>query len=189
MPKSFLVPMVVEQTSRGERAFDIYSRLLKENIIFLGSPSTTTSPTWSSPRCFFSQRRIRRRTFRSTSIRPAVRSPRAWRFWTRCGWCGPTSSPICVGQAASMARRAAGLRDQGQALQSAAFAHPDPPAFDERPGGAGHRHRHLREGNPAHARNAEQDSGRRHRPAGGTHRARRRSRLHPGAPSRRWSTA
>jgi ATP-dependent Clp protease protease subunit len=33
-----LIPMVVEQTSRGERAFDIYSRLLKENIIFLGTP-------------------------------------------------------------------------------------------------------------------------------------------------------
>lgn len=35
---SVLVPMVVEQTARGERAFDIYSRLLKENIIFLGTP-------------------------------------------------------------------------------------------------------------------------------------------------------
>lgn len=33
-----LVPMVVEQTPRGERAFDIYSRLLKERIVFLGSP-------------------------------------------------------------------------------------------------------------------------------------------------------
>jgi ATP-dependent Clp protease protease subunit len=33
-----LVPMVVEQTSRGERAFDIYSRLLNERIIFLGTP-------------------------------------------------------------------------------------------------------------------------------------------------------
>jgi ATP-dependent Clp protease protease subunit len=33
-----LVPMVVEQTARGERAFDIYSRLLKENIVFLGTP-------------------------------------------------------------------------------------------------------------------------------------------------------
>lgn len=33
-----LVPMVVEQTSRGERAFDIYSRLLKERIIFIGTP-------------------------------------------------------------------------------------------------------------------------------------------------------
>lgn len=38
MHNSVLVPMVVEQTSRGERAYDIYSRLLKENIIFLGTP-------------------------------------------------------------------------------------------------------------------------------------------------------
>lgn len=35
---NMLVPMVVEQTSRGERAYDIYSRLLKERIIFLGTP-------------------------------------------------------------------------------------------------------------------------------------------------------
>lgn len=34
---SFLVPMVVEQTNRGERAYDIYSRLLKDRIVFLGS--------------------------------------------------------------------------------------------------------------------------------------------------------
>ncbi len=33
-----LIPMVVEQTNRGERAYDIYSRLLKDNIIFLGTP-------------------------------------------------------------------------------------------------------------------------------------------------------
>ncbi len=37
-PADMLVPMVVEQTSRGERAYDIYSRLLRENIIFLGTP-------------------------------------------------------------------------------------------------------------------------------------------------------
>ena len=36
--QNYLVPMVVEQTSRGERAFDIYSRLLKERIIILGTP-------------------------------------------------------------------------------------------------------------------------------------------------------
>ena len=35
---SMLVPMVVEQTANGERAVDIYSRLLKERIIFLGTP-------------------------------------------------------------------------------------------------------------------------------------------------------
>ena len=33
-----LVPMVVEQTARGERAYDIYSRLLKDNIVFIGTP-------------------------------------------------------------------------------------------------------------------------------------------------------
>ena len=33
-----LVPMVVEQTGRGERAYDIYSRLLKDRIVFIGSP-------------------------------------------------------------------------------------------------------------------------------------------------------
>jgi ATP-dependent Clp protease protease subunit len=37
-PQAALVPMVVEQTARGERAFDIYSRLLKDNIIFIGTP-------------------------------------------------------------------------------------------------------------------------------------------------------
>ena len=36
--KNYLVPTVVEQTNRGERAFDIYSRLLKERIVFLGTP-------------------------------------------------------------------------------------------------------------------------------------------------------
>ena len=40
MPESKmqLVPMVVEQTNRGERAYDIFSRLLKDSIIFIGSP-------------------------------------------------------------------------------------------------------------------------------------------------------
>ena len=38
----YLVPVVVEQTSRGERSFDIYSRLLKERIVFLGTPLDDT---------------------------------------------------------------------------------------------------------------------------------------------------
>src|ERR1700674_2277630 len=37
-PKMTLVPMVVEQTNRGERAYDIYSRLLRDNIVFIGTP-------------------------------------------------------------------------------------------------------------------------------------------------------
>lgn len=37
-PRMQLIPMVIEQSSRGERAYDIYSRLLKENILFIGTP-------------------------------------------------------------------------------------------------------------------------------------------------------
>ncbi len=40
--RNYLVPTVVEQTNRGERAFDLYSRLLKDNIIFLGTPIDDT---------------------------------------------------------------------------------------------------------------------------------------------------
>ena len=40
--QNYLVPTVVEQTNRGERAFDLYSRLLKDNIIFLGTPIDDT---------------------------------------------------------------------------------------------------------------------------------------------------
>jgi len=40
--QNYLVPTVVEQTSRGERAFDLYSRLLKENIVFIGTPIDDT---------------------------------------------------------------------------------------------------------------------------------------------------
>lgn len=41
-PENYLVPTVIESTSRGERAFDIYSRLLKDRIIFLGTPIDDT---------------------------------------------------------------------------------------------------------------------------------------------------
>ncbi|MEP6661169.1 MAG: ATP-dependent Clp protease proteolytic subunit, partial [Acidimicrobiales bacterium] len=40
--RNYLVPTVVEQTNRGERAYDLYSRLLKDNIIFLGTPIDDT---------------------------------------------------------------------------------------------------------------------------------------------------
>ncbi|HSG98813.1 MAG TPA: ATP-dependent Clp protease proteolytic subunit, partial [candidate division Zixibacteria bacterium] len=42
VPRSQLVPMVVEQTGRGERAYDIFSRLLKDRIVFLGGPVEDT---------------------------------------------------------------------------------------------------------------------------------------------------
>ena len=38
LPSNYVIPTVIENTNRGERAFDIYSRLLKDIIIFLGTP-------------------------------------------------------------------------------------------------------------------------------------------------------
>ena len=48
-----LVPMVVEQTNRGERAYDIYSRLLKERIIFLTGPVDYHVATVITSQCLF----------------------------------------------------------------------------------------------------------------------------------------
>src|SRR4051794_24409381 len=48
-----LVPMVVEQTNRGERAYDIFSRLLKERIIFVTGPVEDGMSTWGGPQLFF----------------------------------------------------------------------------------------------------------------------------------------
>ena len=67
-----LIPYVIEQTSRGERSYDIYSRLLKERIIFLGEEVTDVSASvvWRS--CYFWRRRIRERILTYISTVPAV---------------------------------------------------------------------------------------------------------------------
>ena len=67
-----LVPMVVEQTNRGERAFDIYSRLLKERIIFVTGVVEDMMASLSRLSCCSSNRKIPRRKLRCTSIRPAA---------------------------------------------------------------------------------------------------------------------
>jgi ATP-dependent Clp protease protease subunit len=85
-----LVPMVVEQTSRGERAFDIYSRRLKENIIFLGTPIDDNVANLIIAQMLSSPPKIPRRTYRCTSTRRAARSPPDSRFWTRCDSWNPT---------------------------------------------------------------------------------------------------
>ena len=59
--RNYLVPTVIEQTNRGERAFDIYSRLLKERIIFLGTPTpSNAAPQTASPGTLATSARIRR---------------------------------------------------------------------------------------------------------------------------------
>ncbi len=79
-----LVPMVVEQTSRGERAYDIYSRLLRDNIIFLGTPIDDQVANLIVAQMLFLQGEDPEKTFPFTSILRAAPSPRAWQFTTRC---------------------------------------------------------------------------------------------------------
>ena len=57
MPTIFM-PSIIERSSRGERTYDIYSRLLMDRIVFSAPKSTTTSPTSSSRSCSFSRRTI-----------------------------------------------------------------------------------------------------------------------------------
>ena len=63
---NMLVPMVVEQSSRGERAYDIYSRLLKERIIFLGTPIDDSVASLIIAQLLFA------------SVRPRVWAPFCW---------------------------------------------------------------------------------------------------------------
>jgi ATP-dependent protease ClpP protease subunit len=68
-----MVPMVIEQSGRGERAYDIYSRLLKERVIFLVGPVNDMTPIWSLPSCCSLKPTIRTRTSISTSTRRVAR--------------------------------------------------------------------------------------------------------------------
>ena len=54
-----LIPYVIEQTSRGERSYDIYSRVLKERIIFLGEEVTDVSASVVVAQLLFWKRKIR----------------------------------------------------------------------------------------------------------------------------------
>jgi ATP-dependent Clp protease protease subunit len=79
-----LVPMVVEQTSRGERAFDIYSRLLKDSIIFIGTPIDDQIANLIVAQLLFLEAEDPERDINLYINSPADRSLRAWRSMTRC---------------------------------------------------------------------------------------------------------
>jgi len=68
---SMLVPMVVEQSNRGERAFDIYSRLLRERIVFLTGPVEDNMASLVVAQLLFLEARTPKRKSRCTSIRRA----------------------------------------------------------------------------------------------------------------------
>ena len=80
-----LIPMVLEQTSRGERSYDIYSRLLRDNIIFLGTPiDDNVANVIIAQMLFLSAVKTRKKTSRCISTLRAAPSPRAWPSTTPC---------------------------------------------------------------------------------------------------------
>jgi ATP-dependent Clp protease, protease subunit len=97
-----LVPMVVEQTNRGERAYDIYSRLLKERIIFLVGPVNDAVASLVSAQLLFleSENPTKDIYFYINSPGGIVTSGLA--IYDTMQYVRPAVSTVCVGQAASM---------------------------------------------------------------------------------------
>ncbi|MEX2261635.1 MAG: ATP-dependent Clp endopeptidase proteolytic subunit ClpP [Bryobacteraceae bacterium] len=103
MPQSVLVPMVVEQTSRGERAYDIYSRLLKENIIFLGTPIDDNIANLVIAQLLFLEAEDPERDISIYINSPGGSITSGMAIFDTMSFVKPDIVTICVGQAASMA--------------------------------------------------------------------------------------
>src|SRR6202167_2797556 len=97
-----LVPMVVEQTNRGERAYDIYSRLLKERIIFLVGPVNDAVASLICAQLLFleSENPSKDISFYIKSTGRVVMSGLA--IYDTMQYIRPDVSTVCIGQAASM---------------------------------------------------------------------------------------
>src|SRR5450631_1716932 len=102
MGQSLLVPMVVEQTSRGERAYDIYSRLLKENIIFLGTPIDDTVANLVIAQLLFLEAEDPERDISIYINSPGGSITAGLAILDTMAFVRPDIVTICVGQAASM---------------------------------------------------------------------------------------
>ena len=97
-----LVPMVVEQSARGERAFDIYSRLLKERVIFLVGPvDDAVANVIVAQFCFWNPK-IRIKISISISIRREALCLLRAAIYDTLRFIKPDVSTTCIGQAASM---------------------------------------------------------------------------------------
>src|SRR3977135_2932866 len=103
MNNSVLVPMVVEQTSRGERAFDIYSRLLKENIIFLGTPIDDNVSNLVIAQLLFLEAEDPERDISIYVNSPGGSITAGLAILDTMKFVRPDIVTFCVGQAASMA--------------------------------------------------------------------------------------
>ena len=116
-----LVPMVVEQTSRGERAYDIFSRLLKERIIFLTGPIDDGVASLITAQLLFleAENPTKDISFYINSPGGLVTSGLA--VYDTMQYVRPSVQTLCIGQAASMGSLllAAGAKDQRFALPNA----------------------------------------------------------------------
>ncbi|MDH3524215.1 MAG: ATP-dependent Clp protease proteolytic subunit [Acidobacteriota bacterium] len=98
-----LIPMVVEQTNRGERAYDIYSRLLKDNIIFLGRPIDDDVSNLIIAQMLFLEAENPERDISLYVNSPGGSITAGLAIYDTMQYIKPDIATLCVGQAASMA--------------------------------------------------------------------------------------
>jgi len=101
-PHMMLVPMVVEQTSRGERAYDIYSRLLRDNIIFLGTPIDDNVANLIIAQMLFLAAEDPERDISLYINSPGGSITASMAIYDTMQFIRPDVTTICIGQAASM---------------------------------------------------------------------------------------
>ena len=99
---SALVPMVVEQTSRGERAFDIYSRLLKERIIFIVGPIDDAVSSVVCAQLLFLESENPKQEMSMYINSPGGVVTSGLAIYDTMEYIRPDVSTVCIGQAASM---------------------------------------------------------------------------------------
>ncbi|HEY0515390.1 MAG TPA: ATP-dependent Clp protease proteolytic subunit [Thermoanaerobaculia bacterium] len=98
-----LIPMVVEQSNRGERAYDIYSRLLKDNIIFLGRPVDDDQASLIIAQMLFLEAENPEKDISIYINSPGGSVSAGLAIYDTMQYIKPDVATYCVGQAASMA--------------------------------------------------------------------------------------
>ena len=99
---NYLVPMVVEQTNRGERAYDIYSRLLKERIIFITGPIEDGMATLVVAQLLFLEAENPKKELSIYINSPGGLVTAGLAIYDTMQFIRPAISTLCIGQAASM---------------------------------------------------------------------------------------
>jgi ATP-dependent Clp protease protease subunit len=101
--RNTLIPMVVEQTNRGERAYDIYSRLLKDSIIFIGTPIDDNVANLVTAQLLFLEAEDPERDISLYINSPGGSITAGLAIYDTIQFIRNNVTTICVGQAASMA--------------------------------------------------------------------------------------